>query len=167
VSSLRDIPHSGGDSSANACAPPTFRPSLPRRSADDRLRPLSYPGTNIFLVCFSITSPTSYENVRTKWFPELRFHMPNTPFVVVGTKLDMRANEEVVARLRAEGKAPLTTLDGQRLAAELGAICYLECSALSQVGLKTVFDTSIRGALEHMERPEEGKKKSGKKCEVQ
>lgn len=32
----------------------------------DRLRPLSYPGTNVFLVSFSIISPTSYENVKTK-----------------------------------------------------------------------------------------------------
>ena len=95
----------------------------------DRLRPLSYPGTNIFLVCFSVISPTSYENIKTKWFPEIRHHMPGTPFVVVGTKLDLRQNEEVIARLSAEGKAPLSTLDGQRLAAELGALGYLECSA--------------------------------------
>ena len=33
----------------------------------DRIRPLSYPGTNVFLVCYSIVSPTSYENVKSKW----------------------------------------------------------------------------------------------------
>jgi hypothetical protein len=38
----------------------------------DRLRPLSYPQTDIFLVCFSVTSPASFENVREKWFPEVR-----------------------------------------------------------------------------------------------
>ena len=32
----------------------------------DRLRPLSYPQTDVFLVCFSLVSPPSYENVRTK-----------------------------------------------------------------------------------------------------
>jgi small GTP-binding protein len=32
----------------------------------DRLRPLSYPQTNVFLICFSLVSPSSYENVRTK-----------------------------------------------------------------------------------------------------
>lgn len=36
----------------------------------DRLRPLSYPQTDVFLVCFSVTSPASFENVKEKWFPE-------------------------------------------------------------------------------------------------
>ena len=37
----------------------------------DRLRPLSYPQTDVFLVCFSVTSPASFENVKEKWFPEV------------------------------------------------------------------------------------------------
>ena len=32
----------------------------------DRLRPLSYPQTDIFLICFSLVSPASFENVRAK-----------------------------------------------------------------------------------------------------
>jgi GTPase SAR1 family protein len=32
----------------------------------DRLRPLSYPQTDVFLICFSLVSPPSYENVKTK-----------------------------------------------------------------------------------------------------
>lgn len=40
----------------------------------DRLRPLSYPQTDVFLVCFSVTSPASFENVKEKWFPEVGFH---------------------------------------------------------------------------------------------
>jgi GTPase SAR1 family protein len=35
----------------------------------DRLRPLSYPQTDVFLICFSLVSPPSYENVRTKVTP--------------------------------------------------------------------------------------------------
>lgn len=37
----------------------------------DRLRPLSYPQTDVFLICFSLVSPPSYENVRTKVRPQL------------------------------------------------------------------------------------------------
>lgn len=132
----------------------------------DRLRPLSYPGTHCFIVVFSVVNPTSFENVKTKWFPEIKHHMPDAPFLLVGTKLDLRASEEVVARLRAEGKAPLTQLDGQRLAQQLGAIGYLECSALTQQGLKGVFDASIKGALLAIDKPADGKK-AGKKCAVQ
>uniref|UniRef100_A0AAX7U6N3 Ras homolog family member G n=1 Tax=Astatotilapia calliptera TaxID=8154 RepID=A0AAX7U6N3_ASTCA len=38
----------------------------------DRLRTLSYPQTNVFVICFSISSPASYENVKHKWHPEVR-----------------------------------------------------------------------------------------------
>lgn len=32
----------------------------------DRLRPLSYPQTDVFLICFSIVSPPSFDNVKAK-----------------------------------------------------------------------------------------------------
>lgn len=41
----------------------------------DRLRTLSYPQTNVFIICFSISSPASYENVKHKWHPEVRVQM--------------------------------------------------------------------------------------------
>ena len=42
----------------------------------DRLRPLSYPQTDVFLVCFSVISPASFENVKEKWIPEITHHCP-------------------------------------------------------------------------------------------
>jgi len=128
----------------------------------DRLRPLSYPGTDCFLVCFSIVNPTSYENVKTKWYPEIRHHAADVPFILVGTKEDLRFNDEWKARLRAEGKAPLTPEDGERLAAEIGAVKYVECSALTQSGLKRVFDEAIKIALQNKEA--RNKKPKKKKC---
>jgi cell division control protein 42 len=48
-----------------------------RQEEHDRLHcPLSYPQTDVFLVCFSVISPSSFENVREKWIPEIRHHMP-------------------------------------------------------------------------------------------
>ena len=54
------------------------------------LRPLGYPGTDIFLICYSVTSPNSFENIAAKWIPELTHHCPNTPFMIVGNKQDLR-----------------------------------------------------------------------------
>ncbi len=41
----------------------------------DRLRPLSYPDTQVFLCCFSVVNPPSYDNVKSKWVPELRHRL--------------------------------------------------------------------------------------------
>jgi Ras-related C3 botulinum toxin substrate 1 len=56
----------------------------------DRLRPLSYPSTDVFLICFSVDTLTSFENVKNKWYPEIQHHAPGVPFILVGTKLDVR-----------------------------------------------------------------------------
>ena len=50
----------------------------------DWMRRVNYPQTNIFLLCFSLVDPGSFERVRTTWFPELRRHCPDTPIILVG-----------------------------------------------------------------------------------
>ena len=61
----------------------------------DSLRPLCYPGTDVFLVCFSVVSPTSFHNVKEKWLPELRQHHPRAPILLVGTQSDLRTDVKV------------------------------------------------------------------------
>jgi len=114
----------------------------------DRLRPLSYPQTDVFLVCFSVTSPSSFENVKEKWFPEVRHHCPGVPCLVVGTQVDLRDDAAVIERLGRQKQMPVESEKGNRLARELGAVKYVECSALTQKGLKNVFDEAIVAALE-------------------
>jgi cell division control protein 42 len=112
----------------------------------DRLRPLSYPQTDVFLVCFSVTSPASFENVKEKWFPEVHHHCPGVPCLIVGTQIDLRDDSQVIEKLARQKQRPVANEQGERLARELGAVKYVECSALTQKGLKNVFDevSSIR-----------------------
>ena len=56
----------------------------------DRLRPLSYPDTDVILICFSIDSPDSLQNVVEKWTPEVRHFCPKVPVILVGNKRDLR-----------------------------------------------------------------------------
>lgn len=53
----------------------------------DRLRPLSYPQTDVFVLCFSVISPTSFTNITNKWMPEIRHHCPDTPVILCGKDL--------------------------------------------------------------------------------
>ncbi|KAK0397336.1 hypothetical protein QR680_002090 [Steinernema hermaphroditum] len=102
----------------------------------DRLRPLSYPQTDVFLICFSLVNPASFENVRAKWYPEVSHHCPNTPVILVGTKLDLREERETVEKLRERRLSPINYHQGLAMAKEINAVKYLECSALTQKGLK-------------------------------
>jgi len=128
----------------------------------DRLRPLSYPQTDVFLICFSIISPASFENVRAKWYPEVSHHCPNTPVVLVGTKLDLRDDQDTNDLLAKKNLQPLTYAQGLQMAKEINAVKYLECSALTQKGLKTVFDDAIRSVLS----PSKSTKKKKQKCQL-
>jgi GTPase SAR1 family protein len=62
--------------------------------------------------------------------------------------MDLRDDAKVIEKLAKNRQKPVATESGERLAKELNAIKYLECSALTQKGLKNVFDEAIIAALE-------------------
>merc|ERR1712060_501959 len=125
----------------------------------DRLRPLSYPQTDVFLVCFSVISSSSFENVKTIWFPEIQHHAPNVPILLVGTKSDLRTDDSTIKQLSSRGQAMVTLESAQMMAKEIGAVKFLECSALTQEGLKQVFDDAIRAV---MWTPSRGRERNAK-----
>ncbi|KAF7360442.1 Small GTPase Cdc42 [Mycena venus] len=113
----------------------------------DRLRPLSYPETDVFLICFRVTQRKSFENIWDKWIPEVRHHCPDVPFLIIATQIDLRNDSSVVKILARQKQQLVTTREGERLARELGAAKYLECSALTQKGLDSVFDEALKASL--------------------
>ena len=106
----------------------------------DRLLPLSCSQTHVFLVCFNVTTPESFENVKEKWLPEVHHRCPGVPCLIVGTQIDLRDDRQVVENMARRGERPVTRELGESLAKELGAVKYVECSALTQSGLNNVFE---------------------------
>lgn len=108
----------------------------------ERLRPLSYPGTDVFLLCFSVDNDRSYENIAIKWHPEVRHHCPRTPCILVGTKTDLRDDTEQTSESSIISKA-----QGKKMAAKIKAVKYVECSAKKTDGVKEVFEEAVKAVL--------------------
>ncbi|KAK6633507.1 hypothetical protein RUM43_001086 [Polyplax serrata] len=104
----------------------------------ERLRPLSYPNTDCFLLCFSVVSRSSYQNIFSKWTPEIRHLCPHVPIVLVGTKTDIRNEKDSEHISHAEGK---------KLKNKIKAFAYMECSAKLMEGLDEIFLTAIRAVI--------------------
>ncbi|XP_015181920.1 PREDICTED: cell division control protein 42 homolog isoform X2 [Polistes dominula] len=113
----------------------------------DPLRSLCYPETDVFLVCFSVVCPSSYHSVASWWINEIKKYCPNAPIILVGTKSDLRSDVRLMLQLARYGQAPITTDQGHQLAQRLGAVSYVETSALTQHDLKEAFDQAIVSAL--------------------
>ena len=113
-----------------------------------RLRPLSYPQTDVFIICFSLVSPTSFDNVSRVWKPEIIEHCPEAPFILVGSKCFLRDEfEEHAEEFRQQGMEPIPTILGERMKRQIGARAYVEYDALRQFHLKEVFDEAIKVVL--------------------
>lgn len=116
-----------------------------------------------------------------QWFPEISHHAPSTSIVLVGTKLDLREDQATIEKLRdrcvfffasslgsrnlfltawcavPRRMQPIQYTAGVTMAKDIGAVKYLECSALTQKGLKTVFDEAIRAVCKSGVAPRSGR----------
>jgi len=112
----------------------------------DRLRPLSYPGADVVLLCFSTVTKSSYDAIKEKWFPEVNHYVPNIPHILVGTKVDLRDSQ--TADPHTTLYEPISKELGLELAKEIGAAKYLEVSAKTRKGLTKVFKVAVECVLE-------------------
>lgn len=134
----------------------------------DRLRPLSYPETDLLFVCFAIDCPNSLENVLDKvcptslyasppdlrqpltassqWYPEVLHFCPTTPVILIGLKSDLRHKRNCIELLRTQGLTPVSYEQGKQTAQKMGAY-YMECSSKEMDGVEDIFDRAIEIAV--------------------
>lgn len=55
-----------------------------------------------------------------QWYPEVRHHCPNTPIILVGTKLDLRDDKDTIEKLKEKKLTPITYPQGLAMAKEIG-----------------------------------------------
>ncbi|PGH18445.1 GTP-binding protein rhoC [Helicocarpus griseus UAMH5409] len=112
----------------------------------DRLRPLSYPETDLLFVCFAIDCPVSLENVMDKWYPEVLHFCPTTPLILIGLKSDLRNKRTCIDLLKTQGLTPVTPEQGKAVAERMGAT-YVECSSKEMRGVDEVFELAVNTAV--------------------
>lgn len=151
----------------------------------DRLRSLSYDDTDLIMLCYSVDSKDSLENVESKWVGEIADNCPGVKLVLVALKCDLReASEEDGEDGAANGgaagangtaadgetageggetaaareKKPMINYDqGLEVARRINAMRYLECSAMRNRGVNEAFTEAARVALSVRKEREGGK----------
>uniref|UniRef100_A0A3Q3VL06 Ras homolog family member V n=1 Tax=Mola mola TaxID=94237 RepID=A0A3Q3VL06_MOLML len=113
------------------------------------LRSLCYGHVNVFILCFSLVNPVSFDNITSKWIPQIRACNLAAPIVLVGTQSDLCLNVDVLIYLDKRGTKPVPYSQARRLAHRIRAHDYVECSALTQHNLKDVFDCAVFAAIQH------------------
>eukprot|EP01084_Bolivina_argentea_P295513 508789_1 len=157
----------------------------------DKLRPLKYPDTDVVLICFDVVNRESFTNSQLVWHKEITHYLPTTSYILIGNKMDLLDIEEfempfveketinlLIAGLmyinniiptdiinlcfKYYYNAPILEKEGNEMAKTIGAEMYIQNSALTQEGLKNVFDEAIRAVLKG--KPQKKSKK--KNCLV-
>ncbi len=119
----------------------------------DRLRSLSYDDTHAIMLCFSVDSKDSLENVESKWVGEIAENCQGVKLVLVALKCDLREQggdedgAEGAEVPQREKKEMITYNQGLEVARRINALRYLECSAMRNRGVNEAFTEAARVAL--------------------
>ncbi|KAM9921328.1 hypothetical protein OXX59_006589 [Metschnikowia pulcherrima] len=112
----------------------------------ERLRPLSYHNSHVILIGFTVDVPDSLETARTKWVEEVKRSCPDTPYILIGLKKDLRISVKDRTRFVQADMA-------EAVAKEIGAKRYMESSALTGEGVDDIFEVATRLSLVHGDAP--------------
>lgn len=111
----------------------------------DNLRSICYNKAHAIIICFSVDSRTTFDNVLLKWLPEVIHYCSDLPRILVGTKTDLRP---AATGEDNDGYGEfVTNLQGSRLSRDINALAYCECSAKTGDNIQTVFQTTARAVL--------------------
>ena len=129
-----------------------------------RLRPLSYPNTAVFLVCFACSDEESFFNCY-KFVQEIRQHVTeNTAIILQMNKVDLRKSKSECQFFVENNIVLIDSNEGEEMARNLGCVTFVETSAKDNTGMKTIHEVIVRSynLSKCITTPS-----NGKKCQVQ
>lgn len=133
----------------------------------DHLRILSYPHAHVFVICFSASSPESFDNVTAKWVPEIDQHCPKAPKILLCTKKELREDQATLEHLCTQfARKSISYEEGYELSQHIGAVDYIDTSAKNNSGFKDILFQCIKAALDGPLFPSDPDKRKGG-CAIQ
>ena len=127
----------------------------------EMIRRMCYFMQDVFLVCFSTVIPESLENVSKKWIPKIRDYNPTEKvptILLVGTQIDLRQDRATLDKLADKNQIPISSKVGAKIAKQLGAAKYVECSAMTKEGLQGVENIIDQACYERLKHEEKKRK---------
>uniref|UniRef100_A0A3Q1F0X7 GTP-binding protein rhoA-like n=1 Tax=Acanthochromis polyacanthus TaxID=80966 RepID=A0A3Q1F0X7_9TELE len=112
-----------------------------------RLRPLSYAYADVVLICYDVMSPSSFDNVFQRWYPEVKQICVGVPIILVGCKTDLRSDKFLEEELWSLGQNYIKYTQGEEARRKINAAAYLECSAKCNENVQNVFREATKQAL--------------------
>ncbi|CAL5984439.1 Rac/Rho-like_protein [Hexamita inflata] len=94
--------------------------------------PRDYRNTDVFIIFYAINNRTSFENLN-KWINEAKQYNSSIPFIIVGTKEDLRSDSIQI----------ITINEADEFSKQNGAVCHILCSALLNFNVNLVVNTAI------------------------
>ena len=129
----------------------------------NRLRHLGYKEADCVVLCFSVSSPRSFANIKDYWYPFTKEHCPKAKLILIGMKIDLRDDQETIDKLAKLDLVLVTYKEGKKLSKDIKAKCYLECSSLRSEGIEDVFNKAAEVASAE-KTDDETKGSKSKRC---
>lgn len=129
-----------------------------------RIRPLSYPGTNVFLLLFPVNSSPHLKDIANEYLPEIRQHKPDAFLLLVGTKSDLRADAKQKQWMQERKRCFVTKSQAKYFAKQMHCTAYIETSALSGTNMQEAMDIMCKLSIMTPQQLHETKKKTDCVC---
>ncbi|WAR22830.1 RHOJ-like protein [Mya arenaria] len=108
------------------------------------MRSCSYKDSEVLVLCYSVADRNSLESIQDFWVPEVNnCTRRRKPIILVATQTDLRKDIDT---------DKVTTAEGERIAKQIGADCFLECSAFQQETVNHVFEVLTTSGLKYRKK---------------
>lgn len=103
----------------------------------------SYSDADVFVLCFSLVSKESLDDVEKKFSPLIKEANPNANVILVGTHLSER-NDISEKKDESNGKTPILQSSGEEMKEKIGARDYIECEIDHKININRIFEQVVR-----------------------